>query len=154
MISTNLIFQDSRTQEDKTSSQSSALLTSASPDKDQDLHSCTSNNKVSSDLNLWHKRLGHPCTKVLSIALEKANVKKGNVKHLDFYTACKIGKSRNAVFPRSESHAKNPLDIVYADLWGPAPILTSEGYRYYIAFLDDHTRFTWLYPLKTKDEAK
>lgn len=27
--------------------------------------------------------------------------------------------------------------MLYTDLWDPAPILLSEGYRYYVTFVDD-----------------
>ena len=44
--------------------------------------------------------------------------------------------------------------MVYADLWGPSPSPSIDGFKYYVAFVDDNTRFTWIYPLKSKDEAK
>ena len=31
--------------------------------------------------------------------------------------------------------------------------MSIEGYKYYIHFVDDYTRFTWIFPLKTKSEA-
>ncbi|GJX90099.1 retrovirus-related pol polyprotein from transposon TNT 1-94 [Tanacetum coccineum] len=33
---------------------------------------------------------------------------------------------------------------------GPAPVTFVDGYRYYALFVDDYSRFTWFYPLKTK----
>ena len=47
----------------------------------------------------------------------------------------------------------NPLQLVYSDLWGPSPVLSSSGYRYYIHFIDAYSRFTWLYLLRAKSEA-
>lgn len=38
-------------------------------------------------------------------------------------------------------------------MWGPSPYVSSEGYKYYIHFVDDFTRFTWIFPLKAKSEA-
>lgn len=45
------------------------------------------------------------------------------------------------------------LQLVDADLWGLTPILSNEGFRYYIHFVDDFTMFTWIYPLHTKSKA-
>ncbi|XP_048335502.2 retrovirus-related Pol polyprotein from transposon RE2 isoform X1 [Ziziphus jujuba] len=36
---------------------------------------------------------------------------------------------------------------------GPASVSSKEGYKYYIQFLDDYSRYVWIYPLKTKSEA-
>ena len=33
---------------------------------------------------------------------------------------------------------------------GPAPIISTSGYKYYMHFLDDHSRYTWIFPLKFK----
>jgi len=38
-------------------------------------------------------------------------------------------------------------------MWGPAPFTSRTGYKYYITFVDAHTRFTWIYLLKNKSET-
>ena len=45
------------------------------------------------------------------------------------------------------------LYFIYSDLWGPFPYISSEGYRYYISFEYDFTRFVWIYPLRFKSET-
>jgi GAG-pre-integrase domain len=42
---------------------------------------------------------------------------------------------------------------VHTDLWGPAPVESKGGKKYYITFTDDKTRLTHLYLLRKKDEA-
>ena len=46
-----------------------------------------------------------------------------------------------------------PLELLNLDIWGPTPILSIIGARYYISFLDDSTKFLWLFPLKLKFDA-
>lgn len=46
-----------------------------------------------------------------------------------------------------------PFQLVHSDLWGPAHITSTAGYRYYIHFVDDFTCFTWIYPLTLKFEC-
>ncbi|MDM1593453.1 transposase family protein, partial [Escherichia coli] len=45
------------------------------------------------------------------------------------------------------------MEIIHSDIWGPAQTPTINGKRYYITFIDDYTRFIWVYFLKEKSEA-
>ncbi|KAF7831723.1 Retrovirus-related Pol polyprotein from transposon TNT 1-94 [Senna tora] len=62
-------------------------------------------------------------------------------------------KSCSFSFPVSDSVYAIPLDLVYSDVWGPTPILSSKGYRYYVIFIDACTRYTSLYLLKAKSDT-
>ncbi|KAJ0781817.1 putative RNA-directed DNA polymerase [Helianthus annuus] len=100
---------------------------------------------------LWHARLGHVSFDSISL-LNKLGVlsvtsvlPKPNV-----CTPCQLSKSRRLSFEPNLKRASNPLDLIHCDLWGPAPVCSKDGYRYYVSFVDDYSRFTWLYPLKTK----
>jgi transposase InsO family protein len=46
-----------------------------------------------------------------------------------------------------------PLELVHSDLCEMNGILTKGGKRYFLTFIDDFTRFCYVYLLKTKDEA-
>lgn len=43
--------------------------------------------------------------------------------------------------------------MIHSVLWGIAPLITKNGFRYFINFLDNYSQFNWIYPLKTKNEA-
>lgn len=64
-----------------------------------------------------------------------------------------MGKSHALPFKQSNSNAKNLLELIHTDLWGLALVTSTVGKKIYVAFLDDFSRHTWLYPLKTKGEA-
>ena len=49
------------------------------------------------------------------------------------------------------SHA---FDLIYCDVWGPFIKSTQEGFRYFLTIVDDATRSTWLYLMKTKSEPR
>ncbi|KAL5827946.1 hypothetical protein ACOSQ3_019791 [Xanthoceras sorbifolium] len=102
--------------------------------------------------SLWHARLGHPAPLILNKIMQKLHVP-CNIATLHCCDSYKMGKLHRLFFSRSSISAKGPLELVYIDLWGPAPIVSKEGYRYYIAFVDASTRYTWLFPLKLKSDA-
>ena len=49
--------------------------------------------------------------------------------------------------------AKHFGDEIHTDLWGPSPVNSLGGRRYYITFTNDATRYTVANVLHTKDEA-
>ena len=46
-----------------------------------------------------------------------------------------------------------PFDLIHSNVWGPSPVPTSSGHGWFVVFVDDYTRMTWLYLLKHKDEV-
>ena len=43
--------------------------------------------------------------------------------------------------------------MIHFDVWGPSPITTVSEFRWFVLFVNDCTRMTWLYLLKHKDEV-
>ena len=43
--------------------------------------------------------------------------------------------------------------MVHSYVCGPIPSTYLSGFEYYITFIDDYSRKTWIYFLKTKDEV-
>ena len=43
--------------------------------------------------------------------------------------------------------------IIYSDVWGPSKVTTLGGSRWFVTFIDDCTRMTWLYLMKSKSEV-
>jgi hypothetical protein len=66
--------------------------------------------------------------------------------------ACQQGKSHQMPYPRSTSVSASPMDLIISDVWGPTPTLVRKN-NYYVSFIDDHTKFTWIYLLRHKSEV-
>jgi hypothetical protein len=66
--------------------------------------------------------------------------------------ACQCAKSRQLLFPKSSSSSKAPLDLVFTDVWGPAPSFVGRN-NYYVGFIDDYSKFTWIFLLNNKSEV-
>ena len=63
--------------------------------------------------------------------------------------ACQQGKAHRLPFPRSSSVSSFPLELIFSDVWGPSKT-SSGGFQYYVSFIDDYSKFVWIYLLKRK----
>nr|KYP37003.1 Retrovirus-related Pol polyprotein from transposon TNT 1-94 [Cajanus cajan] len=111
------------------------------------------NNVKSSSHTLWHARLGHPNFHVQKLVSQQCNIPVVNKIDGFFCNACCMGKAHRLPSNLSNSVYKNPLELVYRDLWGPAPIQSSNNYKYYLSFVDAYSRFTWIYLLQNKSDT-
>ena len=103
---------------------------------------------------IWHSRLGHPATPILSKALASCNPSVSfQINKIAPCKICPLAKSHSLPYSLSSSHASQPLALIHTDLWGPAPSPSTSGARYFLLFIDDYSRYTWIYFLSTKDQA-
>ncbi|KAF5780127.1 putative RNA-directed DNA polymerase [Helianthus annuus] len=98
----------------------------------------------------WHSRLGHPSDDVLSRC---SFLHLTNKTTHTYCTACSVSKSTRLPFTSVVSHSTSPLHIIHCDIWGASPVMSRDGYRYFITFIDDFSRFTWMYPLTYLSQA-
>jgi histone deacetylase 1/2 len=71
----------------------------------------------------------------------------------DFYcTSCLVSKATAQPFDLSVNSSNNVLDLVHSDVW-TSPVLSFTGYKYYVIFVDDFSKFTWFYPMRNKHEV-
>lgn len=83
---------------------------------------------------LWHLRMGHP----LDNALHNLNSEFSlDSSHCE--TCC---YSKQQVF-----------ELVHFDVWDNAPVDSRDGFKYFVTFIDNKSRTTWLYLLTYKSEV-
>ncbi|RVX16767.1 Retrovirus-related Pol polyprotein from transposon RE1 [Vitis vinifera] len=107
------------------------------------------------DLSMvWHRRLGHPNTQILSHVLNSDLPGNKDRYSLSLECdSCKLGKSKTLPFPLHASRASHCFDFIHSDVWGPSPVSSHEKFKYYVTFINDHSRFTWVYFLRSKSEV-
>lgn len=62
-------------------------------------------------------------------------------------------KNHKLPFSFSTLTSKKPLELLYSDVWGPSPIVSKEGYKYDVSFIDHKTIYIWYYPMRLKSEV-
>ena len=67
--------------------------------------------------------------------------------------ACKLGKSKLLPFPLKYTMALKCFDIIHSDVWGITRVISHTNYKYFVTFIDDHSRFTWVYFLHYKSDV-
>ena len=66
--------------------------------------------------------------------------------------ACQLGKFKRTKYPSSNNQVLKPFQLLHCDVWGP-PTTGILGNKYLLVCTDDHSRFSWLFLLKTKTEV-
>ena len=73
-----------------------------------------------------------------------------HIEHDGVCRDCALGKNVKGSFSRSDNRSKGILDLIHTDVCGPMTVVSLSGYLYYVLFIHDHSRKTWIYFLKTK----
>ncbi|KAM5572540.1 hypothetical protein ABKV19_012545 [Rosa sericea] len=102
---------------------------------------------------VWHQRLGHPSPLILSKMMSCSQIKPPSLVPSNVCTYCLEGKMHRLPFTESVSKSPVPFHKIHSDVWGPAPCLAIEGYKYYVTFIDDCTKFVWIFPLINKSDV-
>ena len=105
-----------------------------------------------STVSLWHARLGHPNSHVMKLVFNQCNISSSNKFFSDFCASCCLGMSHRLP-SHSSTSVYSPLELFFTDLWGPSHLTYYSVFKYYVSFIDAFSRFTWMFPIKTKGET-
>ena len=97
---------------------------------------------------LLHNRLGHP---ILS-KFRKLVPHFSSLSSLKC-ESCQLEKHTRVLFPKHlDRRTKSPFVLVHTTVWGPSRSTSTLGFRYFVTFIDDYSRCTWLFLIKTRVE--
>lgn len=105
---------------------------------------------------LWHRRLGHLNFHSLKV-LHQKNMVQGlpSIEEIhDVCEGCALGKHHRQPFPKGVAwRAKEMLELVHTDVCGPMRTPSHAQNKYFILFIDDYTRMTWVYFMRERSEV-
>ncbi|GFY85851.1 hypothetical protein Acr_04g0005890 [Actinidia rufa] len=102
-------------------------------------------------LDLWHARLGHANFQYLCWLFPSFN--KACQKFNFQCDVCELSKHTRASYIPRMLRAPSAFDLIHSDVWGPSPVTALSQHRYYVTFIDDYTRCTWVYLMRHKSEV-
>ncbi|XP_010526680.1 PREDICTED: uncharacterized protein LOC104804180 isoform X2 [Tarenaya hassleriana] len=113
---------------------------------------CTTLSATTFDL--WHHRLGHP-SDIRVHSIDKSSELKFSTSETSSISCpvCPLAKQRRLSFPVSSHVSKFPFELLHVDVWGPCSEISTDGHRFFLSIVDDYSRCTWVYLLKSKSDV-
>ncbi|KAJ9556642.1 hypothetical protein OSB04_011256 [Centaurea solstitialis] len=102
---------------------------------------------------LWHCRLGHINKKRAELLLKGGFLGTFDFKPFDNCESCLSGKMTKEPFNKDNERASDLLEIVHTDVCGPFSHEARGGYRYFITFTNDFSRYGYVYLMRHKFES-
>ena len=112
--------------------------------------------KVNDPTCLWHFRYGHLNFNGLKTLSQKNTVTglPQIIPHSNVCEECVVGKQHREQFSKGKVwRARRPLELIHSDICGPINPVSSGKKKYFISFIDDYCRKTWVYFLQEKSKA-
>jgi hypothetical protein len=106
-------------------------------------------------LTLWHERMEHIGEKGLRSMHNKGMVE-GFPKcglEVDLCEHCIYGKQIQVRFPSRATRANGILELIHSDMFGPVTVPSLGESLYYVSFIDDFSRKTWIYFLRKESKV-
>ena len=110
----------------------------------------------SNDLNstyLWHCRFGHINEKRISKLHKVGLLNSFDFESYDTCESCLLGKMTKDPFTGHNERANELLDLIHTDVCGPISSDARGGYKYFITFTDDCSRYGYVYLMRHKSES-
>jgi hypothetical protein len=102
---------------------------------------------------VWHQRLGHPSFSIFQYLLKNWQLPlTGSVDKTRICSSCQLGKSKQHPFFESTKVSTGPLELIHSDVW-TSSVSSLSGCKFYVLFIDDYSRFTWLHPILNKSNV-
>jgi len=106
--------------------------------------------------DLRHMRLGHVSYSKLDVMIKRSMLKglpQLEVRKDTVCAGCQYGKAHQLPYKESKFKAKEPLELVHSDVFEPVKQASISGRKYLVTFIDDFSRYVWIYFMKKKSET-
>ena len=112
--------------------------------------------KASTDMYEWHARLKHLNSKDLKATIGKGHtegIENVIIKDISNCNICAVAKKTSTPFQPRTQYASKPLEVIHTDVCEPMRTTSKGGARWFVTFIDEHTRWCSIYFMKQKNEV-
>ena len=102
---------------------------------------------------LWHCRLGHIGVKRMKKLHVDGLLESLDYESFDTCEPCLMGKTTKTPFSGTMERANDLLEIIHTDVCGPMSVEARGGYRYFLTFTVDLSRYRYIYLMKHKSKS-
>ena len=102
---------------------------------------------------LWHFRLGHINKNRINKLIEEGLLLVNDCESLPTCESCLVGKMTKSPFKGKGERASDILGLVHTDVCGPMNTNARGGFRYFIMFTDDLSRYGYVYLMRHKSDS-
>ena len=106
-----------------------------------------------SDLYLWHCRIGHVNQDRINKMRGKGPLEVSDFDSLSTCESCLLGKMIKSPFTEKGERAIKLLSLIHTDVCRPMTVSARGGYRYFITFTDDLSRYGYVFLMRHKYES-
>ncbi|GJU14257.1 retrovirus-related pol polyprotein from transposon TNT 1-94 [Tanacetum coccineum] len=117
-----------------------------------DINKMNSSAYLIESSNVWHGRLGHVNFNSMRRLIKFNSIPNCHIDSKYKCETCVEAKPTRTSF-KSVKRTTEPLDMVHTDICDLKSLPTKGGNKYFITFIDDCTKYCYVYLLKSKDEA-
>ena len=102
---------------------------------------------------LWHCRLGHIGVKRMKKLHADGLLESLDYESVDACEPCLMGKMTKTPFFGTMERVTDLLEIIHTDVCGSMNVEARGGYRYFLTFTDDLSRYGYINLMKHKSET-
>ena len=103
---------------------------------------------------LWHCRLGHIGVKRMKKLHKDGFLESLGYESFDACGPCLLGKMTKTLFSGTMEQAIDLLEIIHTCVYDPMSVEARGGYRYFLTFTDDLSRYGYIYLMKHLKSSK
>ena len=118
------------------------------------IYQCSTSMANNRKDKIWliHNRLGHPSFQTLKCMFPN-ECKSFCIKDFVCDVCEKAKQKRSSYSFQNIERRKYPFQLIHSDVWGPTLAPDILGFGWFLLFVDDFSKFTWIHLLRHKSKV-